>query len=112
VEKVIYLLAMHNGEPPNIMVSTFTEKAAQELVSRISDRLIGLDIPINVNDLYIGTLHSIFLRLLEEHREFTTLSKNYRILDGFDLQYLMYKNIWSFAALDPECLLLNSKASN
>lgn len=112
VEKVLYLLVVKYIEPQNILVSTFTDKAAQELVSRISDRLIALDIPLNVNDLYIGTLHSIFLRLLEEHREYTTLSKNYRILDGFDLQYLVYKSIWGFAALDPEGLLLSAKANN
>lgn len=112
VEKVLYLLIVKQVSPEHILVSTFTEKAARELISRVSNRLIAQGIPINVNDLYIGTLHSIFLRLLEEHREHTTLSKNYRILDTFDLQYLIYKHIWGFVALDPDNLLIKATLNN
>lgn len=111
VEKVLYLLIVKDIAPERIMVSTFTEKAARELISRISDRIIELDVPVNVNDLYIGTLHSIFLRLLEEHREYTTLSKNYRILDSFDVQYLVYRHIWRFTSQDPEGLLIAANAN-
>ncbi len=109
VEKVVYLLAFKDVKPENIMVSTFTEKAARELISRISDRLIQLGNTTNVNDLYIGTLHSIFLRLLEDHREHTTLNKNYRILDSFDLQYLIYKHIRLFDEIDPHERLIKHK---
>ena len=109
VEKVVYLLVVMDVEPKSIMVSTFTEKAARELISRVSDRLIDLDVPVNVNDLYLGTLHSIFLRLLEDNREHTTLNKNYRILDSFDLQYLVYKHIRLFDDIDPHERLIKHK---
>lgn len=109
VEKVVYLLVIKHIAPENIIVSTFTEKAARELVSRISDRLIQLENTTNVNDLYIGTMHSIFLRLLEDFRAHTTLNKNYRILDSFDLQYLIYKHIRLFDEIDPHEMLIKHK---
>lgn len=109
VEKVVYLLVFKDVKPENIMVSTFTEKAARELISRISDRLIQLGNTTNVNDLNIGTLHSIFLSLLEDNREHTTLNKNYRILDSFDLQYLIYKHIRLFDEIDPHERLIKHK---
>ena len=76
----------------NILLATFTEKAAKELITRISNRTIEIGMPINISDMLIGTLHSIFLRLLDEYRQYTTLKRNYRTLDGFDQQYLIYQN--------------------
>ena len=42
VARTLYLIAEKNIPPENIMVSTFTEKAAKELVSRVSDSIIFL----------------------------------------------------------------------
>jgi DNA helicase-2/ATP-dependent DNA helicase PcrA len=109
VEKVVYLLVVEKINPEHVLVSTFTEKASRELISRISDRLIQLGNTTNVNDLYIGTMHSIFLRLLEDNREYTTLNKNYRVLDSFDLQYLIYKNIRMFDDIDQHERLIKHK---
>ena len=39
VERVVHLIAKCSVAPESILVSTFTEKAAAELVSRISDRI-------------------------------------------------------------------------
>ena len=39
VERVVHLIAKCGVAPESILVSTFTEKAAAELVSRISDRI-------------------------------------------------------------------------
>ena len=54
-------------KPESILIATFKEKAAKELITRITNELIKLDIKVNVNDLYIGTLHSICLRLIKEN---------------------------------------------
>ena len=106
VQRVYHLLADLNVAPENIFISTFTEKAAKELVSKISKLLYANQKKINVNDLCIGTMHSIFLHLLEEFRDYTTLNKNYTVWDSFDQQYIVSKNIFSFQALDPENVLL------
>jgi hypothetical protein len=40
-----------------------------------------------MDEMYADTLHSICLRLLEEHREFTRLKKNFTLMDQFDQSY-------------------------
>lgn len=91
VKRAIYLIVEKGVKPENILIATFTEKAAKELITRISNELIKLDIAVNLNDLYIGTIHSICLRLIKENIEFTRLRKNYRLLDEFDQKYLIYR---------------------
>lgn len=102
VERVCHLLIDLRVPPENILISTFTEKAARELVTRISNRIYEQDLAINVNSLCVGTMHSIFLNLLEEFREFTRLKRNYTIWDEFDQQYMIYKNIHEFIHIDEE----------
>ncbi len=111
VERTVYLI--HQGvAPEHIMVATFTEKAAKELITRISDRLLRLGIPVNLNEMYIGTLHSIFLRFLEEFREFTRLKRSYRMLDDFDQKYFLFRNLEEYLKVeDAEALLGNHKVS-
>jgi DNA helicase-2/ATP-dependent DNA helicase PcrA len=92
VERTINLLSTRNIDPNRILVSTFTEKAAKELLTRISNRLLERGMTINPADMAIGTLHSIFLGLLEEFRPFTRIRRNYTVLDQFDQQYFFYQN--------------------
>lgn len=96
VERVIYMFKK-GIEPQNIMVATFTEKAAKELVTRISNRMLEDGMKVNLNEMYVGTLHSIFLRFLEEHKEFTRLKRNYKVLDSFEQQFYIFRNISSFS---------------
>ena len=100
VKRVVYLISEKKVGPENILIATFTEKAAKELVTRISNELIKLEITVNVNELYIGTLHSICLRLIKENVEFTRLKKNYRLMDDFDQKYLIYRNHRSFDEIE------------
>lgn len=86
VERIVYLITVKNVIPESLFVVTFTDKAARELTTRISNRLNALDIRFNLNEMYLGTFHSICLRLLEEHREFTRLKRNFSLLDQFDQQ--------------------------
>lgn len=90
VKRAIYLIVEKGVKPENIMIATFTEKAAKELITRITNELLKINLTVNVNDLYIGTLHSICLRLIKENIEFTRLRKNYRLMDEFDQKYLIY----------------------
>ncbi|RAK02899.1 DNA helicase-2/ATP-dependent DNA helicase PcrA [Larkinella arboricola] len=95
VDRIVRLI--EQGIPAeDLFVATFTEKAAKELVTRISNQLLRLDIRVNLNEMYLGTLHSLFLRLLEEYREYTRFKRSYRILDDFDQQFLIYRNISRF----------------
>ena len=100
VERTVHLIVEKSIEPQNILLSTFTEKAAKELITRISNRIIELGIKTNINEMYIGTMHSIFLDFLEDYREYSSLLKNYKILDRFDQQYFIYSRMRQFNNID------------
>jgi DNA helicase II / ATP-dependent DNA helicase PcrA len=111
VERVVHLVT--KGVPPtSIMVATFTEKAAAELVTRISNRLLELDLKVNLNEMFVGTLHSIFLRILDDHREFTRLKRNYRILDQFDQRYFIFRKMKDLAKVPGVASLLQVSTSS
>ena len=99
VERIVYLITQNRVQPENLLVVTFTEKAAQELTTRISNRLLELDIRFNLNEMYLGTFHSICLRWLEEYREFTRLKRSFTMMDQFDQQYFLYKRVSKYQEL-------------
>lgn len=99
VERIVYLIANKDIAPENLFVVTFTDKAAQELTTRISNRLLELNIRFNLNEMYLGTFHSVCLRWLEEYREFTRLKRSFTMMDQFDQQYFLYKRISQYQAL-------------
>lgn len=96
VQRAIYLIEECGVKPESIFIATFTEKAAKELVTRITNEMSDRGIVANINEMYIGTFHSLCLRMLKEHLEFTRLHKNYRLLDSFDQQYMVFQNIYRF----------------
>lgn len=93
VERIVFLITQKEVAPENLLVMTFTEKAAQELTTRISNRLNALNIRFNLNEMYLGTIHSICLRFLEEYRDFTRLKRNFIMMDEFDQKYFIYERI-------------------
>lgn len=99
VERVVYLIQAKKVAPENLLVVTFTDKAAQELTTRISNRLNELNIRFNLNEMYLGTFHSICLRWLEDHREFTRLKRNFTMMDQFDQRYFLYQRMREYEAL-------------
>ena len=96
VERVVYLITEKNVTPESLLVVTFTDKAAQELRTRVSNRLTQLGVRFNLNEMYLGTFHSICLRWLEEYREFTRLKRNFTMMDQFDQQYFLYQRLSAY----------------
>ena len=96
VQRTIYLIEECGIEPESIFIATFTEKAAKELITRITNELAVRNIIANVNEMYVGTFHALCLRILKEHLEYTRLRRNYRLLDAFDQQYMVFQNIYRF----------------
>ena len=88
------------GDPSRVLISTFTEKAAKELSTRISNRLTDDSSGVNPLDLSLGTLHSIFLKILDEFRAHTTIQNNYTVLDQFDQRYLIFQNLQEFRTIE------------
>ena len=100
VERLVSLITHHNVLPEQILIATFTEKAAAELITRASNRLADLDVRVNFNEMYIGTIHSIALRIVDEFRTHTRLRKNYALWDEFDQQYTIFQHLKLFHEIE------------
>ena len=109
VQRAIYLIQECGVLPEEIFIATFTEKAAKELVTRITNELAAKDISVNVNEMYVGTFHSLCLRIIKEHLEYSRLKKNYRMLDSFDQQYMVFQNLFRFRNIPNLDGVINAK---
>jgi len=67
-----------------ILLLTFTNKAAREMVERVRSLVPG-----DVSDLWAGTFHSICNRILRRHAEEIGFTKSFSILDRDDQKSLM-----------------------
>lgn len=77
--KIAYLL--EQGLPPHYILSlTFTNKAAREMKLRIAD-LVGEK---KARQLWMGTFHSVFSRILRTEAEKIGFSSNFTIFDSSD----------------------------
>lgn len=74
-----HLMATGRAAPWNILAVTFTNKAAKEMQERVA-RVIGRP----VEGMWIGTFHSICVRILRRHAELVGLKSNFTILDTDD----------------------------
>ena len=83
IYRVAYLL--EQGIPPDrILLLTFTNKAAKEMMRRVAD-LLGNDLA----ELWGGTFHSIGHRLLRRHAELAGYRRDFTILDREDARDLL-----------------------
>ena len=111
VERIVYLITHKGVAPESLFVVTFTDKAARELTTRISNRLSDLGVKFNLNEMYLGTFHSICLRILEDFREFTRLKRSFTLFDQFDQQYFIYQRINEFRPLPDSQLVMGDEQS-
>ncbi len=108
VERILNLIQNYNVEPEALFVVTFTEKAARELTTRISNRLLELGIEFNINEMFLGTFHSICLRIIEDYREYSRLKRSFVLMDQFDQQYFLYQNLSDFREIENSEQILGS----
>ena len=95
VKRAVYLIQECGVKPEQIMMATFTEKAAKELITRITNELAKRDISVNVNEMYIGTFHSLCLRIIKEHLKYFYFCRYNRLLANFHFLDL-YKHKFYF----------------
>jgi len=79
--RTVNLLLNYNVEPQNIILCTFTEKAASQLKERLSFLLEKLDNDITVHDIKCGTIHSICRSIIEDNIELSHFKNDFEILD-------------------------------
>jgi len=77
--RIAWLLQNGLATPGGILAVTFTNKAAKEMVARLTTML-----PVNVRGMWIGTFHGLCNRLLRAHHKAAGLSSTFQILDMQD----------------------------
>lgn len=77
--RIAWLLQSGQVSPGGILAVTFTNKAAKEMVARLSAML-----PYNVRGMWIGTFHGLCNRLLRAHHAAAGLPATFQILDTQD----------------------------
>ena len=93
--RVAYLL--ENGiDPRNILLLTFTNKAAREMLGRVANLL-----PVDASGLWGGTFHSIGNRILRRHGTALGYSRGFTIMDREDQKDLIDAVVTS-TGIDPK----------
>ena len=82
--KIAYLLE-HGYMPWQLLALTFTNKAAGEMKQRVAT-IVGTEL---ARQLWMGTFHSIFLRILRYEHEVIGFSSNFTIYDASDSKSLV-----------------------
>jgi len=77
--RIAWLLQTGQISPGGVMAVTFTNKAAREMLTRLSTML-----PVNVRGMWIGTFHGLCNRLLRAHWKLAGLPQTFQILDAQD----------------------------
>ena len=99
INRALNLIVNYGVSPSSILFATFTEKAANELITRLSVELAKYNIDFNPEDMYIGTFHSICLKIIKDNVSLSTLKKNFKLYDQFDQQYFIYRHFGDFKSI-------------
>ena len=77
--RLAWLISTGQVSPASILAVTFTNKAAKEMLARISAML-----PINTRGMWVGTFHGLCNRFLRTHYRDAALPQSFQILDSQD----------------------------
>ena len=78
--RIVHLLNQHRARPNEILAVTFTNKAAREMKDRVL-RMLG---PVAEGMPWMGTFHSLSVKILRRHAELVGLKPSFTILDTDD----------------------------
>jgi len=77
--RIAWLIQTGQVSPTGLLAVTFTNKAAKEMLTRITASL-----PINTRGMWVGTFHGLCNRLLRAHHREAMLPASFQILDTAD----------------------------
>jgi DNA helicase-2/ATP-dependent DNA helicase PcrA len=95
--RLAHILASGKARPWELLVVTFTNKAAREMRERIT-HIIG---PEAEGLRWLGTFHSVAAQILRRHAELVGLKSNFTILDTDDQERLI-KQVLEAENIDPK----------
>ncbi len=93
--RIAHIISEKKAFPNQILAVTFTNKAAKEMQSRVSQMLGSSATGLS----WLGTFHSICAKLLRKHAKAANLNSNFTIIDNDD-QIRLIKNICKAENID------------
>ncbi|MCD6321370.1 UvrD-helicase domain-containing protein, partial [Candidatus Bipolaricaulota bacterium] len=88
--RVAFLIAEGMVQRPSqLLVFTFTERAAEEMLDRAFD-WVGYA----ALDAWVSTYHSVCQRILQENAPLVGLPPDFRVLDEWDQRIFLLDNLW------------------
>ncbi len=94
--RIAWLIHTGQASPHGLLAVTFTNKAAKEMLLRISAML-----PVNTRGMWVGTFHGLCNRMLRAHWREAGLTQLFQILDSQD-QLAMIKRVMKQMHVDEE----------
>jgi DNA helicase-2/ATP-dependent DNA helicase PcrA len=94
VHRLAWLMQVERVAPYSLLAVTFTNKASQEMRSRI-EQTIG----VSLNNLWMGTFHGLSHRMLRAHYLEAGLPQGFQIIDSDD-QYRLVRRVLKALNLD------------
>ncbi len=94
--RMAWLIQTGQLSPMNLLAVTFTNKAAKEMMTRLSAML-----PINTRGMWVGTFHGLCNRMLRAHYREAGLPQLFQILDTQD-QLALVKRLMKAMNIDEE----------
>ncbi|SJZ32260.1 DNA helicase-2 / ATP-dependent DNA helicase PcrA [Enhydrobacter aerosaccus] len=82
--RIAHLLITGRTRPSQVLAVTFTNKAAREMLDRVAQLIGGA-----ADGMWLGTFHSVGVRILRRHAELVGLKSNFTILDTDDQTRLL-----------------------
>ncbi|HET9764139.1 MAG TPA: UvrD-helicase domain-containing protein [Casimicrobiaceae bacterium] len=94
--RIAWLLATGRAGPASILAVTFTNKAAREMLARLTALT-----PVNTRGMWIGTFHGLSNRMLRMHHRDAGLPQLFQIMDTQD-QLALIKRVYRAHGIDAE----------
>src|SRR5512132_4332880 len=94
--RIAWLLATGQARPLSVLAVTFTNKAAKEMLTRLSALT-----PVNTRGMWVGTFHGLCNRMLRAHYRDAGLPQLFQIMDTQD-QLALIKRLYKAHGIDDD----------
>lgn len=91
-QRILHIINSRWAKPDEILALTFTDKAAEEMLSRVDENL-----PLSYGDIWISTFHSFCDRILRQEGQYIGLDTNYSMMSSAQSYIFFRKNLFRFS---------------
>ena len=102
--RIVYMIQEYKVEPKNILTITYTEKAANELKSRLINK-VGQ----KANPMFVGTFHSFCYKLMKDYQ--INNADSCSLIDQSEAVHMILENYDEFMPLMSDEFSINPKKS-